>query len=714
MQLHGKDMKVFLLVALPLAVAAIFMQLSTSSMLSGISDSVNQRDQERNWQVIQSAFGAANERLRGTVVDNAHWDDAALNSYGKIDPQWMFDTWGVATTDVNYDTIVLVDADGNQLTAFHNGEPLNIVPAQYFGDTFVHMLQDVNMAGTHFSAIASLAKTPDGIASVAIAPVLPINDDIKLPQPRPNFLLFARHMSASTLDALSKQYVIENLTLGKPGITAKSSGQISDNYGQPVATAMWTAMNPGDEARKSYSTGALNAILALIATMLPISTFLSRTMKRLELNERRAKESARIDLLSGLPNRMRLLEDLTAHLASAKSGELALAYIDLDGFKSVNDTFDHATGDKLLCLVSNGLSRIIGNRGLLARLGGDEFAFLMSGPDIQAKALSVANEISRFVQHPFKIAGKTISIGASIGIALNEKADVEAAEFMRRADIAMYTAKDAGRNGIRLFDTGLDNRRNETLQIAEELTKHLSQKEFGLVYQPIVKAGTREIQCVEMLARWPIASDSSIPPDRFIPVAEEHGLIDELGMLLLNKAMSDLATMPGVCLAVNLSAAQLNNLELVNQFRKAATLNNFDLSRLEVEFTESVMISNPQRIREVIAEFNSCGVQVALDDFGAGYASVGYLRQFAFNKIKLDRSLTQQIEKDPDLQRIVQGTILIAKGLSACVVAEGIETESEAKLMYLAGCTQLQGYYFGRPKPVAELRTRLSAEKSAA
>jgi EAL domain-containing protein (putative c-di-GMP-specific phosphodiesterase class I) len=285
---------------------------------------------------------------------------------------------------------------------------------------------------------------------------------------------------------------------------------------------------------------------------------------------------------------------------------------------------------------------------------------------------------------------------------------------MRRADIAMYDAKAGGRNRCRRFNAYLDTKRTEDLAVANEMRKLIAQGNFEVEYQPVVSARDRTIVGVEALARWPKSSPRSLGPNQFIPVAEEHGLIDALSSNILRVAFRDMAQWHDLRLAVNISPFQLNNRNLVTEIMEIARVSQFPPSRLEVELTETVMIKNPVRAKEFIQEFRRNGVSVALDDFGTGYASVGYLREFAFDKIKIDRSLTQAVLTSTASQQVVQGTVLIAKGMSTEIVAEGVESDAEAQFMHLAGCQQLQGYYFGRPQSATAIGALLSKENGKA
>ncbi len=689
------------LIALPLIIAALGMTWSTSRMLDGISASVNKQEDARAWQAVQSAFDAAQERLAGVMADNANWDDAVQHSYGPIDFNWMFDTWGIGTSlMVNYDTMYIVDARGKPLISYRQGELSSISPATYFGKALQQTLQSLPKDVSTFEAVATLVETPDGLAVMAAAPILPTSEDVAVPSERANVLIFSRALTPDILAKMSKQYIVDGLKVVTGQKSDAARHVLTDKWGNPVAMASWQDRRPGNAARASYRLSALATVIGLLVVMVPISIVHLHTMSRLDRNKKDALVAARVDALTGLPNRVFLLEVLTSHLPSAKPSELALMYVDLDGFKNVNDTYDHETGDKLIRAIATGISSLLAGQGIVARLGGDEFAILITGKDVLARAGAIAKNVLAFVQQPFDIAGRIANVGASIGVAVLGNDRIEAAELMRRADIAMYDAKDSGRNQWHQFNAELDGKRSERLTIAAELRDFIARGEFDIAYQPMVDALTHRVFGVEALARWPASSPQRVKPSRFIPIAEEHGLIDALGSLILRHACRDMAGREELRLAVNISPLQLNNPGFIANVKRIAADTGFDLARLEVELTETVLIKNPKRAKEVIRELQACCALVALDDFGTGYASVGYLRQFAFDKIKLDRSLTHGVAKDTALQQVVQGTALIARGLSAVVAAEGVELEEEAQLMHLAGCNLLQGYHFGEPQAI--------------
>jgi diguanylate cyclase (GGDEF)-like protein len=700
---HARKLKLFFFVVLPLTIAVISMLTNNFLMLQGIAESVNARDERRTLEAVQAAFEVANQRLAGTITDNANWDDAVVNTTGAVDPEWMRLTWGVGSGDVNYDIVYVLDADGRNLAAYRSGNVERTPPREMFGNHIFRLIRELDVSSDHYGTAASLMSTPYGMAAVAVGPILPSSEAIKIPSGRPNLLVMARYMSKAVVDDIGRQFIIKDLSLQNATSKKSAHGTLHNHWGEVLADAYWTPSNPGAEASKSYMNSAFFAILALIVAMLPVSIFLANMLTRLETKEAEARRAARVDSLSGLPNRMHLLEHLEHCLATASASAVSLAYIDLDGFKFVNDAYDHHTGDRVIQAVAASIQDITREGAFLARLGGDEFAMVVTGAGATESTRQLASRIISFISAPLEIGERSISIGASIGIAETSDTNLAPAELMRRADIAMYAAKDSGRNRYKLFHESLDEKRTRSVEVALELRKLVVSGRFDHAYQPIVKSSTHKMSRVELLARWPQGHAETYAPDIFIPVAEECGLINQLGMLLLDRAMAELSPYPGLGLSVNVSPTQLVNRRLARQIREMAARHNFGLARLEIEVTESLLIKQPDIAKAVIRDLRDSGIRIALDDFGIGYASLGYLREFQFDVIKLDRSLTRKIATDRDVQNIVQGTIMIARALSAEVVAEGVETETEARLLQLAGCTHLQGFHFGRPQPLAAI-----------
>jgi predicted signal transduction protein with EAL and GGDEF domain len=312
------------------------------------------------------------------------------------------------------------------------------------------------------------------------------------------------------------------------------------------------------------------------------------------------------------------------------------------------------------------------------------------------------------LEHPLDVDGRSIWVGASIGLAVSGSTVEDDGEILRRADIAMYSAKQKGKMRAEWFEVELDEQQQSDAFLASELRASLKVCDLEIVYQPIVDSKTRICQSVEALARWTSPTLGPVPPSRFIPVAETNGMIDAIGLFVLRQACLDISACDGIGLAVNVSAAQLRNPAFPSQLQTILTESGFDPARLELEITETYLIANTDLAQRVIGDIFKLGVSVSLDDFGTGYASIGFLRQFAFGKLKIDKSLVHQGMHDEAARSLVHLSIAAARAMNMLVTAEGVETQAQADLMRVAGCDQLQGWHCGYPMTFADLSDLLA------
>jgi diguanylate cyclase (GGDEF)-like protein len=413
---------------------------------------------------------------------------------------------------------------------------------------------------------------------------------------------------------------------------------------------------------------------------------------------------ANLDSLSGLPNRRALMAKLNEwHGRNHESSQpTAVVFVDLDGFKDVNDTYGHETGDKLIKIVAKDFQRWLPDGAVLARLGGDEFATLISAPHAERLAEGFAINVVRLLNQPIKIGDRTIRVGASVGIACGTARECGPQELFRRADTAMYHVKANGKAGIKIYAPELDAERQRQQELEDQIRRGLNDNEFDVCYQPIADAATSAIVAVEALLRWPRRPEGVVGPDEFIPVAETSGLINRMGLFALRRACTDILGVDGVRLSVNVSPAQFRDPEFEANIAAVLSETGFPPDRLEFELTEGYLIDHPQRAATAIASLKGMGASVALDDFGTGYTSIAYLQQYGFNRIKIDKSLAGRITTDRKAAILVAGVINLANGLDMAVTAEGVETQAQATMLKLAGCQCLQGFWLSRPKSLSE------------
>jgi len=410
------------------------------------------------------------------------------------------------------------------------------------------------------------------------------------------------------------------------------------------------------------------------------------------------------DALSGLPNRRALLARIDdIHSGSAPEADsLAVVFIDLDGFKEINDNHGHEFGDALIRKVGARLSAVCPPHAMLARMGGDEFALLIERAGALAIAEAAAQRILGALAKPIPIGTHQCHVGASIGVAADGDGATNSYELLRRADTAMYRVKADGKGGMQRYDPSFDAAREHRQRIERDLREGLEREEFEVMYQPLVNAQDGRMTGLEALVRWPRRPGGALGPDAFIEIAETTGVIHELGLFVLRRACRDVRGAKGLDLSVNISPAQFRHPHFEEEVARVLRETGFPPERLQFEITEGYLIDHPERARTVMEVFRRMGVRIALDDFGTGFASIGYLQNYGFSCVKIDKSLIDDLGRHARASLLISGMVFMGKGLDLKVVAEGVETEQQAAMLKLAGCHGLQGYYFGRPMPIGQ------------
>jgi diguanylate cyclase (GGDEF)-like protein len=431
-----------------------------------------------------------------------------------------------------------------------------------------------------------------------------------------------------------------------------------------------------------------------------------------DVTEQRKSEAriaflAHHDMLTGLANRAAFAQKIDEAAARQRRwGEpFSVLLLDLDRFKNVNDTLGHPAGDALLREVALRLKGSLRDTDVLGRLGGDEFAIIQAGETDQREAASAfADRLVGLIAQPFMIDGNEVNIGTSIGIALAPGHASNSDELLKRADLALYRAKSGGRNTYQFFSPEMNEAASTRRALETKLRHAIQNNELKLYYQPIVDSKTCKICTAEALIRWESPIKGMILPDEFIPLAEETGLITQIGEWVLNTACAEAAKWPAnIRVAVNLSPVQLRKANFADVVMHALAQSGLPPKRLELEITETALIESGMEFLPALQQFKRLGVAIALDDFGTGYSSLGQLTMFPFDRIKIDKTFIQNITKRAECAAIISATLTLAKTLDIATTAEGIETADQFRLLRLAGVTSLQGYYFKRPGPPSEI-----------
>ncbi len=438
-------------------------------------------------------------------------------------------------------------------------------------------------------------------------------------------------------------------------------------------------------------------------------------------SEQQIQKMAYFDQLTGLPNRSLFQDRLNQAMARAirEDGSLALLFLDLDRFKNVNDTLGHSAGDQLLSEVSLRLKRHIRNSDTLARLGGDEFVVVATNLGKELNATYVAQNLIDAIQAPFRIGNERLHMTTSIGIALFPDDGSDTETLLKHADLAMYSAKESGRNAFCFYSPEMNRKAHQRVNLESGLRTALVREEFFLEFQPIMSATDSKIVAAEALVRWKHPTRGRIPPDEFITLAEETGLILPLGEWVLRKACSTIkawssAGLPRIRIAVNVSSRQVEQQNFAEIVRNVLLDTGANAAQLELELTESCLVNHAgPNIAEVFG-LREWGISIAIDDFGTGYSSLGYIKALPIDHIKIDRSFVSDIGTNFQDQAIVEAIIAMSQKLGIQNIAEGVENVEQLKILQAQGCDEIQGYYFHRPLPAEEFEKLLREQMASA
>jgi diguanylate cyclase (GGDEF)-like protein len=525
-------------------------------------------------------------------------------------------------------------------------------------------------------------------------------------------VLSVKYLGGELLRGVAERLQLTDLHLldGTPLPADEHMITFSDSEGSAVASFAWQPTRPGGTILSSVLPFIAVALggFALLAGL--VLRYMRRTTEEIKEGESQLRHLALHDPVCGLPNRIFFSERLENTINAVRSGgpTAAVFYIDLDHFKDVNDTLGHHIGDELILNVTQRLSRIMRGDDLVARLGGDEFAIITTCASDSYSLQAIAGRIISAVCAPYMISGHNIIIGASIGIAVIDRRARDAADILRYADMALYRAKNEGRNRACIYDAAMDADLSNRKLLEGDLLYAIKNDGLNAAYQPIMNSSGEKIVGVEALARWNHPTIGAIPPSQFIPIAEHSGLIIDLGEWMLRRACLDGRAWPSLTVAVNVSPLQFRRSDFVEVVERILTETDFDANRLELELTESTLLGNLDTAELSMLRLKAIGVRFALDDFGTGYSSLLYLRRFPFDKLKIDSSFVRSIEKAPDAAAIVHAVVSLGRGLGMKVTAEGVETAEQHLFLRAAGVHSMQGYRFGKPGSASEINSRLA------
>jgi diguanylate cyclase (GGDEF)-like protein len=682
-------------------------------------------------QLIHQAIVDEGERELQLVESVATGPRAAQKIRDAYDPEWV-DQWvGQWLASLDNDVIAVVTPD-DQIKYAHRAAPGNGSAAELSAAELSAALAPSldllrgrlsSMPGHTASLLDGLNPAKPGRAVVliqrfagkpAIVAAAAVGSDADLApgNARAPIVVAAKYIDNGLLAKIAANLQLTGLR--DIGDLAPANDdrviELADTSGNVVARLAWKPTQPGGAILASVLPFIAVAFAGFALLVGLGMRYMRRTAAAIASGERQLRHMALHDPVCGLPNRIYFSERLEQVITQVRAGALSAAvfYIDLDHFKDVNDTLGHHIGDELILNVTQRLSRIMRGDDLVARLGGDEFAIITTCASDSYSLQAIAGRIISAVCAPYAISGHNIIIGASIGIAVIDRRVDGAADILRYADMALYRAKSEGRNRACIYDAAMDADLSNRKLLEGDLLQAIKNNELRAAYQPIVNASGEVVVGVEALARWTHPVHGEIPPTRFIPIAEHSGLIIELGEWMLRRSCLDGRQWPNVTIAVNVSPLQFRRSDFVELVERILTETDFDASRLELELTESTLLGNLETAELSMLRLKAIGVRFALDDFGTGYSSLLYLRRFPFDKLKIDSSFVQSIEKAPDAAAIVHAVVSLGRGLGMKVTAEGVETAEQHLFLRAAGVHSMQGYRFGKPGTADELTHRLA------
>ena len=500
-----------------------------------------------------------------------------------------------------------------------------------------------------------------------------------------------------------------------PSPQRQQSTPVYSFVGQKVGVIAWDVDLPGSRMLQAMSGGF--AIAGALVAGIALLTIVLVRRQTLQMHDAAKREAvlARTDFLTGLPNRLAFNEEFARQLDRVREGEdlLGVVSLDLDRFKTLNDTMGQQAGDRALVALSERLSTEF-PECFMARTGGDEFILLVPC-GVADHAAVIANRMRAVTDQPFVLPGRPpVMLNCSIGFAVAPLHGADEQDLLRRADLALHSAKKDGGGRACGFEALMEARVARGLVLEAALRNVLAADGLEVAFQPLMSADGQNVLGVEALARWTDAELGPISPVEFIPVAEATGLIVELGETILRKAVRAAAAWPDIGVSVNVSAQQIQLVDMVETVRRVLAEEGFPLSRLEIELTESVLVADEARAVSQIRGLQNLGVKVSLDDFGTGYASLLYLRQFGFDKLKIDRNFVRDLDTSVEAQAMVMAMITMSNSLDLGITAEGVENLEQFDFLRIAGCDRLQGFYFSRPLSADDLNRFLGGQRKAA
>ena len=691
-------------------------------------DRIDTRSLEVEKASLTAAVREELERLSTEQDSSAEWDDAVVKVRER-DQTWIAENLAEWMSDFfGHSRVYVIAPDDSVVRAAATG--------QYAGSTFAsidvaavlpHVSQMRNrMAEASFgqvdsttaiaeTGVAEVERLSDGqLALISVRPIVPSSQRIAQAPGTEALIASVKLVDESMLERISERLGINDLarvdySRDKAVISLKNA------EGHAVGYLSWAPNYPAAAMLIETAPATITLLVIGLGSLVSVLMWVRITLTKLGRSREEAAYLGMHDPLTGAANRMLFdlkLKEATQYqyLGDAK---VLLVAIDIDHFKDINDKLGHAGGDQLLSQVTKRLKFELAEEATLGRLGGDEFAIVQPAVVSEGQALWICQRLVNALQQPFYLDDSATTITFSLGIALEDGAEILPSEILRRADVALYVAKKEGRSRLKLYDPEMDRSKREKRTLEIELRNALvSGDGLHLAYQPVFTARSGEIAGAEALVRWKHPTRGNIAPDQFIGVAEETGIIDQLGLWVLREACKTALRTGLPSVAVNVSPVQFRDEILADRILDVLKNTGLPAAKLEIEITEGLLLQNSPAVQKTLGVLRDAGVRVALDDFGTGYSSISYLRSYAIDRLKIDRSFTRMVTADHATASIVRSVIEMAEALGMSVTAEGVEDEAQRRTLAQMGCSHLQGFLLSRPIGESDLGALLSGHQS--
>lgn len=706
------------------------------------ANSMNQSAVQAQRALINNAFTLRLVQSLSELRSVAWWDEMVVKSRSDgFDQEWLDVEVGVfVTTSYKHDRILILDEQNNPVYGFGADARLDKATQQLYarlvrplaeqirgGRNISPRIADASFTesltedskltnrsyGRGAAALLTHGEKPVFAAAMEITPSL----SNSLLAHRPRILVSVTDLSPALLKDIGRSVLISDLSYDSSGAEGANSYRIRSDNNQPMGTLNWTPQKPGAGLVGDILPILLIVLAAVIICIGALFHRLLGSARELARREAEAQYLANHDALTGLPNRRRL----AARLDELREGNVAekrsvsVACIDLDRFKDINDTLGHQAGDELIKAVARRIESRMSPGDMVARLGGDELAVIRLHQHVN-EGERLSQMILGGFEEPFSVLGHEIETRASLGVT-SATLDRNFDDIMREADIALYEAKAIGRGRAEHFIAPMAAKLEWRHAIEISLRRAIANRELTLNYQPIIEAATGRITSVEALVRWFSPTHGNVSPEIFVGIAEETGMMAALGHFIIEQAIEDSRRWPHLTTAINISPAQLRSATIVGELVKAAERFGVSPTKITIEITETLLMANDARTLKLLHQLKEHGFSLALDDFGTGYSSLAYIRDFPFDRLKIDRRFIKDVDKDPQAMAIVEGVVNFGRILGHEIIAEGIETEQEMQAMQRAGCTHLQGFAFSKPlsadhvEALSQTSSRLAAKR---